>query len=139
MYGDFPAKNTACTPYIPMNVWSWPTLHICACTASPLPPTTCTCPARAMYTVYTYNCIVLANPTYLCMHASPLPPTTCTCPARACTSLSISTHATLLYVQVSSNASSRFLPASSSSSFQNKRTRTLHSNTTSSPTCQGNQ
>jgi len=26
MYGDFPAKNTVCTPYIPINVWFWPTL-----------------------------------------------------------------------------------------------------------------
>ena len=29
MYGDFPAKYTVCTPYIPMNVWFWPTLKIC--------------------------------------------------------------------------------------------------------------
>ena len=28
MYGDFPAKNTVYTPYIPINVWFWPTLHI---------------------------------------------------------------------------------------------------------------
>ena len=28
MYGDFPAKNTVCTPYIPKNVWFWPTLLI---------------------------------------------------------------------------------------------------------------
>jgi len=27
MYGDFPAKNTVYTPYLPMNVWFWPTLH----------------------------------------------------------------------------------------------------------------
>ena len=27
-YGDFPAKNTVCTLYIPINVWFWPTLHI---------------------------------------------------------------------------------------------------------------
>ena len=27
MYGDFPAKNTVCTPYIPINVWFWPTLQ----------------------------------------------------------------------------------------------------------------
>ena len=27
MYGDFPAKNTVCTPYIPINVWFWPTLY----------------------------------------------------------------------------------------------------------------
>jgi hypothetical protein len=27
MYGDFPAKNTVCTPYIPINVWFWPTLN----------------------------------------------------------------------------------------------------------------
>jgi len=26
MYGDFPAKNTVRTPYIPINVWFWPTL-----------------------------------------------------------------------------------------------------------------
>jgi hypothetical protein len=26
MYGDFPAKNTVYTPYVPMNVWFWPTL-----------------------------------------------------------------------------------------------------------------
>jgi hypothetical protein len=25
MYGDFPAKNTVYTPYIPINVWFWPT------------------------------------------------------------------------------------------------------------------
>ena len=36
MYGDFPAKNTVCTLYIPINVWFWPTLVIecvrtCAC------------------------------------------------------------------------------------------------------------
>jgi len=29
MYGDSPAKNTVCTPYMPMNVWFWPTLVIC--------------------------------------------------------------------------------------------------------------
>jgi len=28
MYGDFPAKNTVCTPYIPINVWFRPTLRI---------------------------------------------------------------------------------------------------------------
>jgi len=28
MYGDFPAKNTVYTPYIPINVWFWPTLGI---------------------------------------------------------------------------------------------------------------
>ena len=28
MYGDFPAQNTVYTPYIPINVWFWPTLHI---------------------------------------------------------------------------------------------------------------
>jgi hypothetical protein len=28
MYGDFPAKNTVDTPYIPMNVWFWPTLSM---------------------------------------------------------------------------------------------------------------
>jgi len=28
MYGDFPAKNTIYTPYIPINVWFRPTLHI---------------------------------------------------------------------------------------------------------------
>ena len=28
MYGDFPAKNTVYIPYIPINVWFWPTLHI---------------------------------------------------------------------------------------------------------------
>ena len=28
MYGDFPAKDTVCTPYIPINnVWFWPALH----------------------------------------------------------------------------------------------------------------
>jgi len=27
MYGDFPAKNTVCTPYIPIHVWFWPTLQ----------------------------------------------------------------------------------------------------------------
>ena len=26
MYGDFPAKNNVCTPYIPIDVWFWPTL-----------------------------------------------------------------------------------------------------------------
>ena len=30
MYGDFPAKNAVCTPYIPINVWFWPTLCMCA-------------------------------------------------------------------------------------------------------------
>jgi len=29
MYGDFPAKNTTCTLYIPINVWFWPTLALC--------------------------------------------------------------------------------------------------------------
>jgi hypothetical protein len=29
MYGDFPARNTACTPYLPINVWFWPTLLMC--------------------------------------------------------------------------------------------------------------
>jgi len=28
MYGDFPAKNTVYTLYIPMNVWFWPTLQM---------------------------------------------------------------------------------------------------------------
>ena len=28
MYGDFPAKNTVCTPYIPIHLWFWPTLHV---------------------------------------------------------------------------------------------------------------
>jgi hypothetical protein len=28
MYGEFPAKNTVYTPYIPINVWFWPTLHM---------------------------------------------------------------------------------------------------------------
>ena len=28
MYGDFPARNTVCTPYITINVWFWPTLVI---------------------------------------------------------------------------------------------------------------
>ena len=28
MYGDFPAKNTVNTPYIPINVWFWPTLRV---------------------------------------------------------------------------------------------------------------
>ena len=28
MYGNFPAKNTVSTPYIPINVWFWPTLHM---------------------------------------------------------------------------------------------------------------
>jgi len=28
MYGNFPAKNTIYTPYIPINVWFWPTLFI---------------------------------------------------------------------------------------------------------------
>jgi hypothetical protein len=26
MYGDFPIKNTVCTPYIPINAWFWSTL-----------------------------------------------------------------------------------------------------------------
>ena len=26
MYGDFPAKNTVYTVYMPINVWFWPTL-----------------------------------------------------------------------------------------------------------------
>jgi hypothetical protein len=26
MYGDFPAKNTVCTPYIRIIIWFWPTL-----------------------------------------------------------------------------------------------------------------
>jgi hypothetical protein len=29
MYGDFPAKNTVCTPYIRINIWFWPTLLFC--------------------------------------------------------------------------------------------------------------
>jgi hypothetical protein len=29
MYGDFHAKNTVFTPYIPINVWFWPTLSMC--------------------------------------------------------------------------------------------------------------
>ena len=29
MYGDFPAKTTVCTPYIPINVWLRPTLQVC--------------------------------------------------------------------------------------------------------------
>jgi len=28
MYGDSPAKNTVCTPYIPIHVWLWPTLFM---------------------------------------------------------------------------------------------------------------
>jgi hypothetical protein len=28
MYGDFPADNTVYTPYIPINAWLWPTLHM---------------------------------------------------------------------------------------------------------------
>ena len=28
MYGDFPAKNTTCTPCKPINVWLWPTLNV---------------------------------------------------------------------------------------------------------------
>ena len=28
MYGVFPAKNTVRTPYIPINVWLWPTLIV---------------------------------------------------------------------------------------------------------------
>ena len=28
MHGDFPAKNTVCTPYIPKNVCFWPTLGV---------------------------------------------------------------------------------------------------------------
>jgi len=28
MYGDFPALNTVCTPYIRINIWFWPTLPI---------------------------------------------------------------------------------------------------------------
>jgi len=36
MYGDFPAKNTVCTPYIPTNVWFWPTLGIFSRKASML-------------------------------------------------------------------------------------------------------
>ena len=28
MYGDFPAKNAVYTPYLPMNVRLWPTLHL---------------------------------------------------------------------------------------------------------------
>jgi len=27
MYGDLPAKNAVYTPYIPINVWFWPTIH----------------------------------------------------------------------------------------------------------------
>jgi hypothetical protein len=26
MYGDFPAKNTECTPYLRLDIWFWPTL-----------------------------------------------------------------------------------------------------------------
>jgi len=32
MNGDFPAKDTVYTPYIPINVWFWPTLCICGLT-----------------------------------------------------------------------------------------------------------
>ena len=28
MHDDFPFKNTVCTPYIPVNVWFWPTLQV---------------------------------------------------------------------------------------------------------------
>ena len=28
IYGNFPAKNTVCTPYISINVWLWPALHM---------------------------------------------------------------------------------------------------------------
>jgi hypothetical protein len=28
MYGYFPAKNTVHTPYMPINVWLWPTLDM---------------------------------------------------------------------------------------------------------------
>ena len=28
MYGDFPAQNSVYTPYIPINVWFWPTLQM---------------------------------------------------------------------------------------------------------------
>jgi len=28
IFGDFPAKNSVYTPYIPINVWFWPTLII---------------------------------------------------------------------------------------------------------------
>jgi len=28
MYGDFPAKNTVCTRFIPRHVWFWPALNI---------------------------------------------------------------------------------------------------------------
>jgi len=28
MYGDFTARNTVRTPYIPIHVWFWPTLEV---------------------------------------------------------------------------------------------------------------
>ena len=30
MYGDLPAKNAVYTPYMPKNVWFWPTINITA-------------------------------------------------------------------------------------------------------------
>jgi len=42
MYGDFPAKYTVYTPYIPMNVWFWPILvmanpiQVCSVLGAPL-------------------------------------------------------------------------------------------------------
>jgi hypothetical protein len=53
LYGDFPAKNTVYTPYIPTNVWLWPTLRMSLAERT----------QHSLYTVYTYKCMVMANPT----------------------------------------------------------------------------
>jgi hypothetical protein len=55
MYGDFPARNTVYALYIPINVWSWPTLHIYVCTEY----------TRTPYIwSYTVCCTISASPTY---------------------------------------------------------------------------
>jgi len=46
MYGDFPAKSTVYTPYIPIIVWFWPTLDIDQRAAAPV----AALPVVAMYT-----------------------------------------------------------------------------------------
>ena len=38
MYGDFPAKNTIYTLYIPINVWFWPTLCLIDYSQEDSPP-----------------------------------------------------------------------------------------------------
>jgi hypothetical protein len=58
--GDFPAKNTVYTLYIPINVWFWPTLNmcmcVCACIKSHVHVCVCTCTYASDVT-----CNTLAN------------------------------------------------------------------------------